>query len=489
MRSEYGDESPSPCAERIGDRQRGRISPSVQAVAPGTGRPGSDISDPDRPFPAPLHAELAHSLVADLAERNGMRALFIKGPVSNSHGLRTPRSYGDVDVFVEPARSADFIRILQSKGWARRPATLAQSNFVTHSTSYIHPSWPCDIDVHTTFPGLFRDQATTFDLLWSRRTSLIVGSRFLQCADRESSILISALHALRSPTDEAHRAELLELVRRMREAPDSGPLACSLVELARLFGSVEPLQPFFEMLGLDVPRPATPSHDYLLWSVQTAQASRSASWLLLIARTRPLQRPGMAWRALFPTRQDLLLDHPGTPDTLLGITWARGSRLLRAIRALPTALRVFLAERRTVTDPPPRSTTSFEAPAAARESDRRSGSSRDLAARLPSASGMPARTSGSESLSAPPDVFRRSESSAWSIGEQSALVVDLASSRDPVPVLLSDSAFSLWLLLDEPRTLASLSRAMSEIFRVEEDRAIHDIDRFLRDMTERGLVR
>ncbi|MCM6761091.1 PqqD family protein [Rathayibacter sp. ZW T2_19] len=86
-------------------------------------------------------------------------------------------------------------------------------------------------------------------------------------------------------------------------------------------------------------------------------------------------------------------------------------------------------------------------------------------------------------------MFRRSESSAWSIGEQSALVVDLASSRDPVPVLLRDSAFSLWLLLDEPRTLASLGRAMSEIFRVEEDRAIHDIDRFLRDLTERGLVR
>ncbi|MGH3331093.1 MAG: nucleotidyltransferase family protein, partial [Nocardioidaceae bacterium] len=126
---------------------------------------------------------LLHGHVERLARDEGVRVLFIKGPVVAAQGLRVPRTYVDVDVLVDPAAMRPMRDALEQAGW-RAPVADTTAHIVPqHSATYAHEVWPCTIDVHDRFPGFLADPQDVFEALWARRTTANVAGLEVPCCD------------------------------------------------------------------------------------------------------------------------------------------------------------------------------------------------------------------------------------------------------------------------------------------------------------------
>ncbi|MBO9704835.1 MAG: nucleotidyltransferase family protein, partial [Arthrobacter sp.] len=124
------------------------------------------------PLPMSSATPLAYAMVDRLARTNGIRVLAIKGPVLAAMGLRPRKVSSDADILVEPDRMAELCAVLESKGWRDREVRFSPSILDPHSRTLIHPEWPCDIDVHSYFPGFFGPAEDVFDVLWEGRVSV-----------------------------------------------------------------------------------------------------------------------------------------------------------------------------------------------------------------------------------------------------------------------------------------------------------------------------
>src|SRR3954468_14696535 len=140
---------------------------------------------------------LLHGVVDEVARRAGVRVLFIKGPILTQQGLRDAHQSVDVDVLVDPSRLDDVRRGLEELGWAVRVPSTSARVLPLHSTTYAHPLWPCEIDVHDRFPGFLADLQQTFETLWSFRTTATVAGREVACPRPVAHAAIACLHALR----------------------------------------------------------------------------------------------------------------------------------------------------------------------------------------------------------------------------------------------------------------------------------------------------
>lgn len=150
---------------------------------------------------------LAHALVARLAEHEGIRALAIKGPVSDHYEFRKPRVSADADVWIEPRRFDEMRLLLEAHGWRRRVARETPSLLPRHSVTYIHEAWPCDVDLHRSFPGFFGNGNDAFDYIWSCRHPLEVAHIRIWIPAKPAAAVIALLHALRSTTIPRHLSE------------------------------------------------------------------------------------------------------------------------------------------------------------------------------------------------------------------------------------------------------------------------------------------
>lgn len=151
---------------------------------------------------------LAHALVAEAAQRSGVRAVVIKGPVAATYGLRRDRVSADVDVLVEPQGVAILKDELVRRGWHPPVERSVPRVLEQHSITLVNDVWPCSIDVHRSFPGLFADPEVTFDVLWRGRTVVQMGHLPISAPSRAGMAVILALHSLRSPTEVRSRTEL-----------------------------------------------------------------------------------------------------------------------------------------------------------------------------------------------------------------------------------------------------------------------------------------
>lgn len=285
---------------------------------------------------------LAHALVEHCAGVLHVRALAIKGRVASHYGLRREHASADADVLVDPEYVEVLVATLGQCGWVERPHSAAAADIVTHSITLVHPRWPCDLDIHRSWPGALGSAGAVFDELWRRRSSLEIGGIGVTIPDRASSILLAALHALRTPAQTPrHSAEYRQLlsavVQQMTEEEK-----CDVRNLAVVIGAADTARPFLQRLGVTLPSEVPPGADPALdqWRERAGASGVVAAQLSMRARELPLaQRLPFLARSLWPPEREFRLDHPETAPGATPLLKARILRLGRGVRSIRPALR------------------------------------------------------------------------------------------------------------------------------------------------------
>ncbi len=279
---------------------------------------------------------LAHALCQAVADEVGIRVLFIKGPIATQQGLRDrSRVSGDVDVLCRPEDHDALVGALCRRGWRQRPTSTAAREFVTHSSTLLHPDWPCDIDVHVRFPGFFADPGDVFETLWCDRELHSIAEVEVSSPSRLAQWLILLLHGLRSP-ELARNATEVDTARISFRDELSGDERADLLSLVDDTGAVEVTADFFRSLGVPRQRRATPTAEFALWQLQ-AGPSRTESWMLLLTQARGWKRLHVLVRALIPKRAELVADHPDANEGTRQLLRAYLRRLRRAATLAPRA--------------------------------------------------------------------------------------------------------------------------------------------------------
>lgn len=255
----------------------------------------------------------------------------------------------DADIWCEPGRVGDLVARLGDYGWRPRPESALGRLLTTHSISVIHPGWPCDIDVHRDFPGFLADPEGVFDELWERRVAIDIAGIMVDALDREASILVGALHALRNPGRRVRDdAELQYLEAAIRGTFDVEGLQ-RLREEAELLGAMETARAFLERVGLELGPPLPPGKDKDLdaWRLRTASgASVLVRTLIALRDSRWRSRPRLLLAAIWPSAASLRIDHPEIVAGRASALGTRVVRLSRGVRSVPAALRASSRVRR-----------------------------------------------------------------------------------------------------------------------------------------------
>jgi hypothetical protein len=280
---------------------------------------------------------LAHAAVARAAADHDVRVLFFKGPVATIQGLRAERDSQDVDALVDPARLAVLTSALTELGWVDEHLYTTPTA-ATYSRTHRHAAWPCELDLHTRFPGLFAPEQDVFDVLWARRESVEVASQEVPCPDPQAHAVLLALNSLRDPKETTKIAQLAELVRRVSSSFDARALQ-GLGGLARDLGAADTAAPFLSAVG--APNDGlgtTSSADLHAWRLRTQPGWRVATWMEGL-RDQPLRSwPRYLWYAAMLSETELRQAHPDLPPGRRALLRVRVQRLRRGARALPAAL-------------------------------------------------------------------------------------------------------------------------------------------------------
>jgi hypothetical protein len=73
-------------------------------------------------------------------------------------------------------------------------------------------------------------------------------------------------------------------------------------------------------------------------------------------------------------------------------------------------------------------------------------------------------------------------------GEWMAVAVGTRSAEFPGLIALSETAAFIWKLLDNGATLEQLANALTEEFDVDKNTAETDLNKFIAEITEKGLL-
>lgn len=281
---------------------------------------------------------LAHALVSRVAEDLGVRCLFIKGPAAVVQGLRTPRTSVDVDALIDPSGLEKLRARLTELGWVdEHPYSTPTAG--TYSRTHRHRSWPCELDLHVTFPGLYADPQTVFDLLWKRRAAVSLAGQQVNCPDQRAHALVLALNLLRDPYETSNTAALGTLVEFASGIFDADDLA-DLGRLAGAIGAPDTAAPFLEALG--APNEGlgqTAPEDLRAWRMRTQRSWRVATWIDDARHQRLRSLPVYLWRAVVLSESEVRMADPTLSPGRAALARARVRRLRRGVAALPSAIR------------------------------------------------------------------------------------------------------------------------------------------------------
>jgi CDP-glycerol glycerophosphotransferase (TagB/SpsB family) len=281
---------------------------------------------------------LAHTLVHHVAQGAGVRILFIKGPAAVGQGLRNPQTSADVDALVDPAGLEHLRTRLTELGWVD-DHPYSTPTAADYSRTHRHPSWPCELDLHVTFPGLYADRQAVFEHLWARRAGVEVAGKEVPCPDLHAHTLLLALNSLRDPHRNAKGAALEELAERVAATFDPESLT-EIGRLAHTVGASDTSAPFLSMVGApNEGLGSTSAADLEAWRLRTQPAWRVATWLRGFREQPVRSRPAYLWRALVLSEGELRSGHPELPPGRKALARARWRRLKRGVRRAPAAWR------------------------------------------------------------------------------------------------------------------------------------------------------
>jgi hypothetical protein len=293
-------------------------------------------------FGAKVANPLLSALVAELGAANDVRVLAVKGLVANHFGIRPERVSADVDAVVDPRGLLTLAEAFGRCGWVERPTSDLARSLVAHSRSFIHPEWPSDVDLHGQYPGMLADPHVAFDALWSRRSTLTLAGRSVPATDFSGTVLVSALHSLRTWRESDRLpAEFEFLLSDVVPGLDETARA-DIVDLARALGALETARPLLGQLGVALPPSRLAGVDPRLdeWRARTNSGADRTAQLVLWTRKQPGgSRTRAVARALWQPTDEFLLDHPGHGTSRWRLLVGRVRRIGRGLLALPRALR------------------------------------------------------------------------------------------------------------------------------------------------------
>lgn len=283
---------------------------------------------------------LAHTVVDRVARDHDVRVLFIKGPAAVAQGLRADRPSVDVDALVDPARRHVLAAALPALGWVDEHPYTSPTVLPMHSLTFRHPRWPCELDLHDRFPGLFADPQACFEVLWARRTTVRVAAQDVPAPDRACHALILALHCLRDPHETWRRTELEALQQQLRDELDDEALH-DLAVLADTLGAADTAAPFLRAVGAPpIGVGSLSAADRRAWRLRTEPSDATAvSWVAELRRLPLRSWPRYLWYAAWLSDHELRMANPDLPDDPTALRRARVRRLRRGLAALPAAAR------------------------------------------------------------------------------------------------------------------------------------------------------
>jgi hypothetical protein len=290
---------------------------------------------------------LGCGLVSYLAEDAGIRSLVIKGHALAEQGLRPPRRYADVDVWVAPESVAAFVASLRMRGWHERGPNWVLDRVGSHSITLVNDSWPCDIDVHLRFPGLLAPDDVVFDELWRRRTTVLIAGREVTTTDRAGNAAVLALHSMRQEWNSSQAGEFEHLIHLLKDDED---LVSDMLDLAAVTGANETLAPLFKRLGVTARPGYRPSSRALReWTARRAHVSRTGRWLTYF-RSIPMRNwPREFIVAAWPAPDLFRQDHPEIAPTKAALFRGRVRRLVNGgvglVRIAATKVRAAATRR------------------------------------------------------------------------------------------------------------------------------------------------
>jgi hypothetical protein len=287
---------------------------------------------------------LVAALVQEVATRTRARTLLVKGRVADHFGLRPPRSSADVDVLVEPSRYLQVVAALADLGWQPRPEMEASTVLSAHSASLVHPEWPCDIDVHSFFPGLLAGPEVAFDALWDERSVVDGGGIDCSSTGIHGSVIVAALHSLRHVSDDPRYGRELNSAAAVVDSwSDTQKL--QLGALAEATGAAGPMGEWLAARGVAVV--VDPSPQLADWFARRESGDTFAGQFVAgMAKAGWRDRWHLAWITVWPREEQLRAAHPELGAGTAAVARQRARRWVRGMRDLPRAIGALRRARR-----------------------------------------------------------------------------------------------------------------------------------------------
>ncbi|MEO6412236.1 MAG: nucleotidyltransferase family protein [Pedococcus sp.] len=295
---------------------------------------------------------LAHALVARLAEEAGARILFIKGPTAIALGVRPDRPSTDVDVLTDRGGFVALCAALGGCGWQRRNTDtglrLAADLAFEHSAHFIHAEWPCDLDVHYSFPGFLAPEAVVFEALWATHTTVEVAGCVVPSPSVAGQALVVALHALRDPSRATSQQDLGHVTTAVDNLDDQQRR--ELIGLALETGAADTAEPILLRAGAS-PSPHTPSPLLRSWMLRQRYSEAAGSlWIEQFSRATWRERPRVLMRAAVPRREVLLSSHLVDSASRRDVALLHLRRWRHGIAALPRSMSIVRSLRKSFRD-------------------------------------------------------------------------------------------------------------------------------------------
>ena len=270
-------------------------------------------------IPSGVRVRLARPAIQLIADEVGVDLLHIKGDAVDSALRAIVQPGTDVDALVRPSQVVPLDAGLRAHGW-RLYSTFRYGSPFAHAQTYLHPTWGY-FDLHRSFPGIRREPAQAFELLWELRGTLDMPGARGSVPAREAQAVLLVLN------DARNRVRVPDPVSRWIEAGG--------VDRAGVSAWVDRLEArvAFAAATGDLER-YRDERDYPLWRVTTQGGTRLAEWRARI-RAAPTLVDAIRIAALAPlVNVEQLAHRLGRPPTRREIVAGSWSRAVKAVREL-----------------------------------------------------------------------------------------------------------------------------------------------------------